>query len=160
MPVFVEWNWKERTKSFLVIFHFYDDFSRENLRIKKYERGKVIIFHSPSREEAITPDKTWMSWAPSHPELGSLQELLSLANIINGLKEHEKRWLKVLLGAECRLPQAGFREMIDVYGITKEIGEDKRTVVYQNATSEDHFCVELCPEYIDYLKKVLKPLLK
>ena len=39
MPIFVQWEWKGRTKSFLVIFHFYDDFSKPNLRMKmkKYD---------------------------------------------------------------------------------------------------------------------------
>ena len=156
MPVFVEWRWKERTKSFLVIFHFYDDFSRENLRIKKYAEGNMLIY-SPIKE-AIMPDKAWISWAPSHLEIGLLSELLSYANRVNGLKENEKRWLKGILGAEVVLPrEAGFREAIDVYGITSGIGEDKKTVVYYDVTSEEHFCVELCPEYIDYLKNVLKP---
>lgn len=153
MPVFVEWRWKERTKSFLVIFHFYDDFSKENLRIKKYERGKMLIILSP--EEAIMPNKAWMSWAPSHPELGLLSELLSLANIINGLKENQKRWLRTILEAQVIVGK--YREAFDTEGVKKEIGQDKKTVLYQDVTSEEHFCVELCPEYIDYLRKVLKP---
>lgn len=83
--------------------------------------------------------------------------MLSYGNIVNGLKENEKRWLKVILGAELMLPEAGFREAIDVYGIMKEIGEDKKTIVYQDVTSEERFCAELCPEYIGYLRKALKP---
>ena len=77
MPVFVEWQWKERTKSFLVIFHFHDDFSKPNLRIKKYENGHLFMLPP---DEMFTPLKAWMSWAPSHPDMALLTELLSYAN--------------------------------------------------------------------------------
>lgn len=87
MPVFVEWKWKERTKTFLVIFHFYDDFSKTNLRIKKCEKGRLLML-TPS--EIFSPSKAWMTWSPSHPDMALLTQLLTYANIINGLKEDEK----------------------------------------------------------------------
>ena len=34
MPILVQWKWQERGKHFLVIFYFYDDFSKSNLRFK------------------------------------------------------------------------------------------------------------------------------
>jgi len=176
MPVFVEWRWKEQTKSFLVIFHFYDDFSSPNLRIKKYEKGTIAIqIKSPYPEDpyswSIEPRKVWMTWAPSHPELGLLMELLSYANIINGLKETEKRKLKIELQGRTPLAEMvrkGFAPEDELIrgacpdDIKSKIGKDKKTVVYFEPEVEPivlHFCVELCPEYIDYLKTVLKPYL-
>lgn len=87
MPVFVQWKWKEETKTFLVIFYFYDDFSKPNLRVRKYEKGHLLML-TPS--EIFTPSKAWMTWAPSHPEMALLTQLLTYANIINGLKEDKK----------------------------------------------------------------------
>ena len=84
MPILVQWKWKERTKSFLVIFHFYDDYSKPNLRLKKrkfisrttyYEWRQ--LFYLPINEPLdieIIKDKDRefqkpvMTWAPSHPE--------------------------------------------------------------------------------------------
>ena len=34
MPTYVRWEWKERTKTFLVIFYFFDDKSSSNLRFR------------------------------------------------------------------------------------------------------------------------------
>jgi len=94
MPVFVEWKWQERFKSFLVIFHFHDDFSRPNLRVKKYEKGRLFMAR---HSKVLSAKKAWMTWAPSHPELALLTELLSYANRINGLKEFEKGELRAKL---------------------------------------------------------------
>ena len=128
MPVFVEWQWKERTKSFLVIFHFYDDFSRPNLRIKKYEKGHLIVL-TPNK--AIVPKEAWMTWAPSHPDLALLTELLSYANIVNGLKEFEKRDLRTKLGA-VRWEHIDGELSLVVYSphMQKKMVEDKKTAIY------------------------------
>jgi len=158
LPILVEWRWKERTKSFLVIFHFYDDFSKPNLRIKRYEEGHLWL---ATPYGLITPTKAWMTWSPSHPELALLTELLSYANIINGLKESEKRHLRTDLDPVIR-NDAELEIIADFSSIEKEIGEDKKTVVYfekpEYPTEQPlHCCAELCPEYIDYLKGILKP---
>jgi hypothetical protein len=74
----------ERTKSFLVIFHLYDDRSEPNIRLmKKTFKDEMSEFERPT-----------ITWAPSHLESGLLGELLSYANIINGLKEGGKRELR------------------------------------------------------------------
>ena len=138
MPVFVEWKWKERTKTFLVIFHFYDDFSKPNLRIKKYEKEHLLMF---TESEMFTPLKAWMTWAPSHPEMALLTQLLTYTNIINGLKEDEKH-------------------EIGLYLERAAIPERKLVVVYLEESGELSSFAELCPEYIDYLKKILKPYLR
>ncbi len=161
MSVFVEWKWKEKTKSFLVVFHFYDDFSKPNLRIKNYEKGYLYV---STPFGLITPMKAWMTWSPSHPELALLTELLSYANIINGLKEFEKRHLRTNLDPVIT-DDDELGITADVTSIENEIGKDKKTVVYlekpEYPTEQPlHCCAELCPEYIYYLKKVLKPYLK
>jgi len=168
MPVFVEWKWKEQTKTFLVIFHYYDDFSSPNLRLKKYDkREKKAIIRTPVGE--IETKKAWMTWAPSHVELGLLMNLLSYANIINGLKEAEKRKLRTELEGKERMlvecPFAGIKFITDVVfdeNVRKEIGKEKKTVIYVEREEDQilHFCAELCPEYIDYLRKVMKPHLR
>ena len=178
MPIFVQWKWQEKTKSFLVIFHFFDDYIRYNIRFRKkrFEGGKEIPAYLYFPKEHVsfpfTPIepvqfKTVMTWSPSHIELGLLSELLSYANIINGLKEHERRELKKKF------------EGISFEGLKKDIeGEsvylfdqlkpdvmDKGHYVllgYEfDKTKKERwvFCVELCAEYIDHLKKLLKPYL-
>ena len=170
MPVFVEWKWKEKTKTFLVIFHFYDDFSKSNLRIKKYEKGHLLML-TPNK--AIDPMKAWMTWAPSHPDLALLTELLSYANIVNGLKEFEKRDLRTKLGT-ARWEHVDGELGVVIYSphMQNEMVEDKKTAIYSEKPDNHsekpahstevplHVCAELCPEYIDYLKRILKPYLK
>ncbi len=161
MPVFVEWQWKERTKSFLVIFHFYDDFSRPNLRIRKYEKGELFTI-TPSG--ILEPRKAWMTWASSHQELALLSDILSYANIINGLKEFEKRSLRAKLEGEREVKSENGKEKH--YLKLDKMLMDKKTVFYIECRKPMHkmhivhCCAELCPEYIDYLKKISKPYLK
>jgi len=179
MPIFVQWKWIERTNpSFLVIFHFYDDFSRSNLRIKKYSPTSItyedqgitytdssypmIITHKDLSEgETIIPQKAWMTWAPSHLELALLSELLSYANMINGLKATEKRKLKNKLEAKVDTILPCGREAYYIHpDIVKGIGEDKKIAICDESLTkqqEAFICVELCSEYIDCLKRVLKP---
>lgn len=138
MPILVQWKWQERTKSFLVIFHFFDDYSSPNLRIRK----------KSGFWEGLYPQKeAWMTWAPSHVELGMLGELLRYANIVDGLKESEKRRLRDVLEGKS----SGY-----VYDMSFEVLPEGKQLV----ANSEHLVVELCPEYIDYLKKVLKPYLK
>jgi hypothetical protein len=167
MPIFVEWDWQAKTKTFLVIFHFHDDFSRPNLRMKKFAGNPSEIVITTPTGNIVNPVRAWTTWAPSHPELGLLMELLSYANVINGLKEAEKRKLKIELQGRKSIYEGGVTDeavldfVVDADQIKKRIGLDKKTVVYENETYGTlHFCVELCSEYIDYLKEILKPYLK
>ena len=161
MPVFVEWEWKERTKSFLVIFHFCDDFSKPNLRMRKYVKGELFTI-SPS--EVLEPKEAWMTWASSHQELALLSDVLSYANIVNGLKESEKKSLRTKLGGVEKVRREHDKE-IHEFELDKN-AENKIAIFYiecrrpKHETHIVHCCAELCPEYIDYLKKILKPYLK
>jgi len=167
MPVFVQWKWIERTKTLLTIFHFYDDFSKPNLRLMRFDKDRLALISSPKGD--LEANKTWISWAPSHPETALLMQLLSYANIINGLKPSEKRkfWIE-LEGKKdvfdtCPHAESVLPQMADPHGIRKEIGEDKKVIAYIDLGEKDHplcTCVELCPEYINYLRKRLNPYLE
>ena len=136
MPIYVQWKWQKRTKSFLVIFHFIDDFSKPNLRMsKEYDN--------------------LMTWAPSHVELGLLGEILRYANIIDGLRETEKKELKYKLQGVKKVGKNG----VIKYIIVQDLKDHARELIFEGKGKrmEPCFCPELCPEYIDYLKKVLKP---
>jgi hypothetical protein len=163
MPILVQWKWEERTKSFLVVFHFYDDFSKPNLRMRVYKAPKV-------RAKAV------LTWAPSHVELGLLSDILRYANIIDGLDEAVKRKLREKL------------ELLEMNGSTlcdwetfKELQsalpEDSVVEISLIAKKGIHPYIEtelgrlppierietaviLCPEYIDYLRKVLNSYLR
>ena len=132
MPIYIQWRWNENTKSFLVIFHFFDDLRRENLRIKK----KTGIW------ETLHPQKeAWMTWAPTHVEIGLLADLLLYANIINGLSVPEKEKLRTKL---LSMEEIAFTDL-------------KAYWTHDSKTDEDIILVELNPQYIEYLRKLLKP---
>jgi len=173
MPVFVEWKWQENTKSFLVIFHFYDDFSKPNLRIRKYEKEKerMILIENPRR--FIATKEAWMTWAPSHSELGLLMELLGYANMINGLKEFQKRELCIDLegrrGVYERSPVARrnkdvLKGVLSLSDVLREMRRDRKAVIYHEHKEFKYgslnACFEISPEYIDYLRNLLKQYLK
>jgi len=148
MPTLVQWKWVERTKSFLVIFHFFDDYSKPNLRMKRIKSYKIKC-------------QALMTWAPSHVELGLLSEVLRYANIVDGLDEAVKRKLREKLEMiKVNKKEFDFEAIEEVSSITRWEGllhlivaepEDKSLPYVPDST-----CVGLCPEYIDYLKKVLK----
>jgi len=164
MPVFVEWKWIERTKTLLTIFHFHDDFSKPNLRLMKYEKHRPTLV--PHTRKFLAVKKAWMTWAPSHPELGLLMQLLSYANIINGLKENEKRKLRIDLEGRRTVYEHGVRNedrlkgMVRPNDVLNKIRKEKKAVIYEPDSGMLQLCVELCPEYIDFIKKLMKPYLK
>lgn len=178
MPILVQWKWEERTKTFLVIFHLYDDYSQPNIRLKKktFKDGKSE-FERPT-----------ITWAPSHLEIGLLSELLGYANIINGLKEGGKRELRRDLEVAVKEENGSLglyacpiknllesqnkvllfetpdnclfirhMDWIDESTEPKMHGEDYEKKI---KGKDWFFCAELSPEYISYLKRALKPYLK
>lgn len=162
MPIYVEWKWEEPTQSLLAIFHFYDDFSKPNLRLVKI--GEEEDAYVSSRGELTRLKRAWTTWAPSHSEIALLMQLLCYANIINGLRPTKKRKLWNELEGKKAFRDSDFsqNELANIAvpdEIKKQIGLDKRVMTYADLEEEDvlRTCVELCPEYVDYLKKVLKP---
>jgi len=167
MPIFVQWKWQERTNSFLVIFHLYDDYSRTNLRLTK-----KTLCDGESEFERPT-----ITWAPSHLELGLLNELLSYANIVNGFKEVKKKELR----RDLEIAVDEGKEHVNLYwspienlleshnrlmlfevpsrGLMIKYPERVKAYVKKKEGKDSFFCAELCPEYIEYLKKILRPYL-
>lgn len=167
MPVFIEWKWEDLTQSLIAIFHFYDDFSKPNLRLVEYdeERGAVVAY--PWKGEEIPPfedmKRSWMTWAPSHPEMALLMQMLCYANIINGLKPSEKKEFWIELEGKKKLHLAGYKtkDYAVPGAIINEMGSDKRAMTYYDPKEDVmRTCAELCPEYIDYLIKILKAYLR
>lgn len=165
MPIFVQWQWKEHTNTFLAIFHFWDDGRKSNLRIRTDSLGfeTLTSLASERKEEFVVavslpsyllpPARmdVFMTWAPSHPEFCFLTEVLTYANLINGLGEHEKRRLRPLL-------EGRGTQRIDQFEIDAELMEsmpEGTMVVFTEGV-----CFEVCAKYIDYLKKLLTPYLK
>jgi len=125
--------------AFLVIFHFIDDDSKPNLRT-----GNTKNF-------PISEAKAWITWAPSHPEEARLAELLRYANIVDGLSEGELRRLRSAL--EAKTSDGEWKLMSAL--------KERSFFFYDDPTSRERIlCAELCPEYIDYLRKILDPHLK
>lgn len=141
MPVFIEWKWKEKTKSYLVVFHFIDDFSSSNLRLEKQMETTMFTGSMFTVPQKKTIEKPWISWAPSHTEIGLLMDVLRYANIIDGLNYDYKRKL---------------RPYLEAHVIKGNIGDN--FFIYHKI--EDCTCIQLCSNYIDYLKEMLRPYIK
>lgn len=102
MPVFVRWEWKEKTNTFLVIFYFYDDYSKKNLRLRKANFDKDLNVIIPSTTEE--GNKSILTWAPAHYETGLLLDILGYANILNGLTRNMTETNKAKLRDEIESP--------------------------------------------------------
>jgi len=106
-------------------------------------KGKIpcIDFRAPD----TSGKQPVMTWAPSHYEIALLADILHYANIINGLKEEKKRKLMpdLFIYSPWELDEKLQEKMLFV------IEDDEHVFI----------AVELCPEYIAYLKKILKPFL-
>jgi hypothetical protein len=161
MPIFAQWKWNEDTRTFLVVFHFFDDYIKTNVRFreKRLESGKdgqPVYFLNPDHEGRSTQPvqfKSVMTWAPSHPELGLLTELLTYANIINGMKENNRRKLINIL--QNPLWTIG----VTNWARTSALEYTKRgrfyLIGYEHGKLEDMLCcAEVCPEYIDFIKEL------
>ena len=165
MPIFIEWKWEERAQSLIAIFHFYDDFSRPNLRLMDFYKAKEPGICSAGK--LVMAERPWLTWAPSHTNMALLMQMLCYANIINGLKPPEKKELWIELEGKKALRNKGLSkdELAGIavpYEILKEIGSNKRVMAFGDPRDAEvaRTCVELCSEYIDYLRKLLKPYTK
>ena len=163
MPVYVQWKWEEKTKTYLVIFHFLDTFDKPNLRMKNVPR--IDFKRSPNKIHLAPPKPTpIMTWAPSHPELGLLSEVLSYANIINGLDYGKKREIKDWLEGEAFFlklvhPKKN-KKITFLCSVTNlellKASELCNIMPYSEEEERYYRCFKLTPEYIDYIKKGLK----
>jgi len=185
LPIYVRWNWHENTKTFLVIFYLLDDFSKPNLRleigkikdellrthtIKVFdttfktfrERRDFISYLIKEKAQNEIPDiikneRYLITWAPSHVELGLLSEVLSYANLINGLKENDKRELRRLLEI-INVPKTHNLKILEHIpsDMIESVYSKMLLVEYESYDLEPYVCFELSPLYIDYLREVSK----
>ena len=93
----------------------------------------------------------------SHPELALFTELLSYTNTTNGMKEYKKRKLiKVIETPSYGLALA----RVKAGSCAREYFNKGRfyLIGYEHTRPETRLlcCAELCPEYIDYIKDLLK----
>jgi len=146
MPVFVEWQWT-KTKTFLVIFYFYDDRLKTNLRFRK-GKFKQDKFGDIDFSFDSTGKRSIMSWAPAHYETALLSDVLRYANIIDGLNDEAKEELRNKL--ESPIEEAKIEERI----------KGARCLECWSDEGFEFLAVELCSEYIDYLQEVLEPYIK
>lgn len=176
MPIFVEWQWKEKTVTFLTVFHFWDDRQKTNLRMRIEEEGFELAapYQENNLEEEFAPVVTmpyhqdlpyprtnaYLSWAPSHPEFCFLTELLTYANLINGMKPNLKRSLRAKLeGKATKVKDKNGHEWNkhDVHSELLHFMSKKRMAVF---TESKGISFEVCLEYLEYLRKILKPFLR
>lgn len=167
MPILIRWKWQENTKSYLVIFYFYDDFSKPNLRYRKrqlayFKDSPRQLFDKNTEGKIAKPImKPIMTWAPSHRELALLSDILHYANMISGFSEKIRRDLRydleitVTMGDrqfaldEKRIEELDerFRNPLVLIGREKTKRGDLATF----------FCIELSPEYLEYLRDIIQP---
>jgi hypothetical protein len=126
-----------------------------------YLTGKSVFGILEDNKKMFT--KLMMNWAPSHVELGYLSEVLRYANIIDGLGEIEKRNLRIDLEYSEADPTLGEGYWGDQNRLAEiwDVLARRATLFSVDTTQHVHFRgVELCSEYIDYLKTVLEPYLR
>lgn len=179
MPILVEWKWIEKTETYLVVFHFWDDREEENLRMRVLEEGFetlayvlskyniedkaeileenfVAVMTAPYYNLSYPRTKAYLSWAPSHAQFCLLTEVLTYANLINGLKPHIRKKLKFKLQGMLNEKMCTERNrdhfLID-YDMLSKMG-DKAIVSF---SGQDYLSFEVCQEYIEYLRKLIKP---
>jgi hypothetical protein len=175
LPILIQWKWEEKSKSFLVIFYFYDNFSKPNLRfaernLSHFKDLPEAQFFNLSSENEIQsegkskPIKTQlMTWAPSHRELALLSDLLHYANMINGLPETIRRDLRFDLEVFVDSGNNTFQIDEDVIEkldsrLTKPnfmLGRERN----KDGNMETVCCHQLSSEYLDYLREITKPCL-
>jgi hypothetical protein len=167
MAVFVRWEWKKRSKTFLVVFHFFDDASVHNIRF----RSKVvntffinyILLEDPSNNPDVSPQSI-MTWAPSHVEIALLGDVLRYANIIDGLTLLEKMELRKKL--EIQVREGPWQDISDLMSLHEYdfngLVQDAptTTMIALEGDSDWFFCSKLCQEYIDYLRLAIEPYQK
>lgn len=188
MPIFIQWKWQEKTETFLLILHFDADGSKPNLRNRNMafwsskdiegerELGRNDAYYFPAKHReffqralcmramgdvsAITT-RNVQTWAPTHVELGLMQELLSYANIINGFKIGIREELRKKLEVFFRNKN---QEMVEYVKSYFSLVHDLPHKAFLFAAEEDSkkrnyvtICTELCPEYLEHLRAIVKP---
>jgi hypothetical protein len=136
MPIFIEWKWVKKTETFLAVFHFWDDGTKQNLRMRKVTEGYETCFSIdeeipkdglssatpiPCYIKGATKHDAYLSWAPSHPEFCLLTELLTYANLINGLKPTVRRELRAKLEGHAITQEVEGKKYINFFMLDSEL---------------------------------------
>lgn len=107
--------------------------------------------------------KPVLTWAPSHIEVALLGDLLRYANIVDGLKESDKRKLRKKFEINISIRDDGVFVLSrfddeEIPDIWFKLGTLVGSVAEHKNEERDIFvAIRLEAEYIDYLKEVLKP---
>lgn len=155
MTIYVRWSWKEKTKTFLVIFYFIDDQTSSNLRFRTKVVGSTFI-----EDVENNPDdrpQPIMSWAPTHVETALLGDVLRYANIIDGLKVVEKEKIRKKLEIQIREKN---RYLLDEFSIEDLVKDSPTSTLIALEGADDwFFCAKLNMEYVDFLKNAIAPFI-
>jgi hypothetical protein len=159
MAVFVRWEWKEKTKTFLVIFYFIDDKTEQNIRFRFKVVNKnlkpVVLLEDPTSNPDMASQPV-MTWAPNHLEIALLGDILGYANIIDGLDEPEKRNLREKLEIQVKEGHPNLVHEEDIDDLIRD-APPSTTMLALEGASDWFFCSRLSSEYVDYLRKILLP---
>jgi len=188
----------ERTQTFLMILHFDADGSKPNLRnedktfIRRKSEHNYLAYTSTipfldtcrigeSEMEWISvKNRKVTTWAPSHVEIALMAELLTYANILNGLKVENRKRLRPKLDVNSEVIedaklfregkidldneslQSNFNSALknqeDVIIATKDQGFLQGcNYNFKEKKCESVFCILLTMEYLDYFKGLIKP---
>jgi len=180
MPIFVEWKWVERTKTFLVVFHFWDDGKTRNLRMRRVE-GEFEAFETcvdtgedEKDEDGFIPlvtcpgiwggpgdstTKAYLTWAPSHPEFCLLTEVLTYANLLNGMKIHDKEKFRTKLQGKTSKKEIEVHEYESLQ-IDSELYHSMPKLSMVSFATQHGISFRVCLEYVEYLRGLLKPYLQ
>jgi len=171
MPIFVEWKWVEKTKTFLAIFHFWDDEKRKNLRMRLEEDGFETCVYAGSDEEeegnlipidtlphyilGYPKTKAYLSWAPSHPEFCFLTEILTYANLLNGMKTNEREKFKSKLQGKA-LKENREGKAYTYFEIDSKLFHSIPEGAMVSFAGQDGISFEVSLEYVEYLRELLR----
>jgi hypothetical protein len=174
MPIFVEWKWIENTQTLLVVFHFWDN-GKENLRTRMRKYDFETVAHVDYNKVAPTSDKdftsiqtlpeyglsyprtdTYMSWAPSHAELCLLTEVLTYANLINGLKPNNRLEVREKLHGRItsHFENGKAYQSIAIHSELLDFMPETSIVSFAD---QEGVSFEIRMEYVEYLRKLIKP---
>lgn len=157
MVVFIRWEWKQKTKTFLLIFYFIDDKTQENVRFRFKVVNKnfepIVLLEDPTNNPDM-PSQPIMTWAPSHLEIALLGDVLGYANIINGLDQREKRKLREKLEIQIKEKDPYPFESQDFDDLVRDASPSTPMIALEGA-DDWFFCSRLNSEYVDYLRKVM-----
>ncbi|MGD0449449.1 MAG: hypothetical protein ABSA79_00150 [Candidatus Bathyarchaeia archaeon] len=112
-----------------------------------------------------------ITWSPSHVDVALLMDVLGLSNIINGFKKQRLRTLRTRLEfwvkkEDRHMPSSSMENNTLVESgkatakLRNMLGEERKYLVgfpdKPGVNQGLEYSCELCPEYINYLKDVIK----